>query len=573
MQWMSNIRMAYKIFCLVLVAAVGMGVISYTGYFYLAKSSQNMDVMVHEKMPAKEYLSNENVEVRKVQASMLEAISAKDLARRAKMKNDLEQVYAVEYNTIWQQYLAVSQNVPEAMQLVPEAEAGWKAYQKTAAEVIDLTIQGNIEQAIVLYSTVGIKNLNSLKNTLAYLKEICDNNVTEMDEQTKNDSSAANKTMLLITGIAFLLLLGAAVFIVREISHTLRSMTLACNELQQGNFREQERTLLRGDEFGEMADALVKVRTDLRNLLRNIHSSAEQLAASSEQLTASSGQAASAATQAAGAVTQAADAAVRQQEAVDTSTQAVEKVNHTVKEIETNAQQVAQNSEAAAAKAEQGNTSVDEVVGKMKAAETTVQSSAALVERLGERSQEIGQIVDTISGIAGQTNLLALNAAIEAARAGELGRGFAVVAEEVRKLAEQSQEAAQKISELIMTIQQDTAEAVDSMRQGRNGVVSGAKSVEGLRTQFAEIAGLVNGVSAEIKGIASAMQGAAADAGQITTAVQKIDHHSHTVAKEMQTVSSTTEEESASAEEIASASEALSKLAQELQNSVKIFKI
>ena len=85
---------------------------------------------------------------------------------------------------------------------------------------------------------------------------------------------------------------------------------------------------------------------------------------------------------------------------------------------------------------------------------------------LGDRSQEVGQIVDTISGIAGQTNLLALNAAIEAARAGEQGRGFAVVAEEVRKLAEQSQEAAKHIADLISHIQADTEDAVQAMQEG-----------------------------------------------------------------------------------------------------------
>ena len=92
--------------------------------------------------------------------------------------------------------------------------------------------------------------------------------------------------------------------------------------------------------------------------------------------------------------------------------------------------------------------------------EKTVANSVAVVTKLGERSKEIGQIVENISGIAGQTNLLALNAAIEAARAGEQGRSFAVVAEEVRKLAEQSQEAAKQIANLIGEIQGDTDKAL-----------------------------------------------------------------------------------------------------------------
>lgn len=113
----------------------------------------------------------------------------------------------------------------------------------------------------------------------------------------------------------------------------------------------------------------------------------------------------------------------------------------------------------------------------MKNITEQVSVSAQVVGNLGKRSDEIGQIVETISGIAAQTNLLALNAAIEAARAGEQGRGFAVVADEVRKLAEQSAEAAANISKLIITIQQDTNSAVESIENGNRGVKDGMESV------------------------------------------------------------------------------------------------
>ncbi|MBP8599009.1 MAG: hypothetical protein KBI24_07325 [Selenomonas sp.] len=154
-------------------------------------------------------------------------------------------------------------------------------------------------------------------------------------------------------------------------------------------------------------------------------------------------------------------------------------------------------------------------VAQIRSVESTVGESAKIVDKLGKRSQEIGQIVETISGIAGQTNLLALNAAIEAARAGEHGRGFAVVAEEVRKLAEQSQDAAQQMA-------------------------------------------------AEIKTVAD-------DAVRIETEVAQIETNGGQVADEMQSVSAATEEQSASAGEIASASDSLAQLAQDLQGSLRKF--
>ncbi|MCM0759498.1 methyl-accepting chemotaxis protein [Sporomusa sphaeroides DSM 2875] len=132
----------------------------------------------------------------------------------------------------------------------------------------------------------------------------------------------------------------------------------------------------------------------------------------------------------------------------------VEQISDGISEVAANSDYVSSNSGQAADKAQEGNTAVDKAVSQMIHIEQTVNNSSQVVAKLGERSKEIGQIVDTISGIAGQTNLLALNAAIETARAGEQGKGFAVVAEEVRNLAEQSQTAAKQIAALINEIRE-----------------------------------------------------------------------------------------------------------------------
>lgn len=199
-------------------------------------------------------------------------------------------------------------------------------------------------------------------------------------------------------------------------------------------------------------------------------------------------------------------------------------------------------------------------------------ASADVVAKLGENSQQIGQIVEAISSIAEQTNLLALNAAIEAARAGEYGRGFAVVAEEVRKLAAESQESAEQIKERIGSIQKDTAEAVESMNAGTEEVKSGTAAIREVGARFADILSMVNGINEQMEEITGSVKKVADGADNIVKAVDSIDSISRKTAENTGSISAATEEQSASNEEIAAASQSLSKMAADMQTAIGKFK-
>lgn len=395
-----------------------------------------------------------------------------------------------------------------------------------------------------------------------------------VDENEVLFASARLRQLILVaTFITILIVLIIAFLMSNRIAKPLVTMVEACDELAAGDFRDKPRQILRKDEIGQLAAALENMRGSLRAVLKQVNESAETVAASSEELTASAEQSSLAVTQVAETISDVAQGAEKQLKEVDETSAVVDQMSASIQQVAASANQVSSNSSQAAEMAKEGDKSVEKAISQMAHIEQTVNNSAQVVANLGERSKEIGQIVDTISGIAGQTNLLALNAAIEAARAGEQGRGFAVVAEEVRKLAEQSQDAAKKISTLISEIQEDTNKAVAAMDEGTREVKVGTEVVTTAGQVFKEITTLVTRVSEQVKEISVGIQQMSSGSQQIVAAVNEIEGHSKTAVGHAQMVSAATEEQAASMEEIASSSQSLAKLAQNLQTTVSHFRV
>ncbi|MPM42739.1 Methyl-accepting chemotaxis protein McpB [bioreactor metagenome] len=326
-------------------------------------------------------------------------------------------------------------------------------------------------------------------------------------------------------------------------------------------------------EVNQLSHALTDMQNNLREISKQIMESSEQVAASSQQLTASADQSAQAANQVASTIAEVANGTQMQLNAVDHTVAVVEQMSAGIQQVAAKTNEVANATGSTAAAANQGGDSIKTAMSQMANIEKAVTYSADVVSKLGQRSQEIGQIVDTISGIAGQTNLLALNAAIEAARAGELGRGFAVVADEVRKLAEQSQEAAKHIAELIGEVRGDTDNAITAMNEGTNQVRLGSEVVNTAGKAFGDVVVHINNISAKVRDISGEIEQMASGSQQIVSSVRDIDDISKAAAEQTETVSAATEEQSAAMEEIAASSQSLSRMAEQLQQAVRRFKI
>lgn len=381
------------------------------------------------------------------------------------------------------------------------------------------------------------------------------------------------RSIAIVIVLVMLLVSGVVWFAARRLTQPLQEVVEYSKKIAQGNLAGENLKVNSNDEIGHLAAAFNNMTENLRNLIKKIDLTTEQVAASSEQLTASAQQSAYASSQVASVISDVAAGSEKQFGIVNDTSAIVDRMVSDIQHVAQNAENVAVTSNKAASSAKDGTKAIAVSISQMGNIEKTVTKSTQVVTKLGERSKEIGQIVDTISGIAGQTNLLALNAAIEAARAGEQGRGFAVVAEEVRKLAEMSQVAAKQISELIGQIQVDTDHAVIAMDEGTKEVKIGTEVVNNADRAFHEISELVGQVSEQVKEITTAIRQMAEGSKQIASAVQKLDNISKDTADQTQTVSAATEEQSASMEEIAASSQALARLAEELQNAVGKFSL
>ena len=262
--------------------------------------------------------------------------------------------------------------------------------------------------------------------------------------------------MLLIFGVGISIAAKKGVAPIRKVEETLEMMA-------DGDLTVPDVQIDGTDEIASLANSMNKTKDKLRKLLQVISNSAQQVAASSQQLTASADQTSESITNVANNIVSMAGAVSEQTNVLGDMRDKAGDMGRQMDDVLAKSKIMQQAAENSRQGAEDGQAAVVTAVAQMERMSQQMAESAQVVIGLGERSKEIGQIVDTITGITAQTNLLALNAAIEAARAGEAGKGFAVVAEEVRKLAAESAEAAQNIAELIRTIQTDTDSAVKAM--------------------------------------------------------------------------------------------------------------
>ena len=327
-----------------------------------------------------------------------------------------------------------------------------------------------------------------------------------------------------------------------------------------------------GDEIAEMGIWFNQFISKLREIVIDVKHASKVVSSSSQQLSAAVEESNAAMNTISSTITEIATGMQENASAVEETSASVQEVAGSAESVARTSQETVESSTNAQKFAEKGSDAVKDILTSINEVAKSSIEVGNTISQLEESSNQIGEILNIISGIANQTNLLALNAAIEAARAGEHGRGFAVVAEEIRKLAEQSDSSTKEIASLVQGIQGKTSEVVVNVSSQEKKIHQSVDKAKLIDQNIKEILDSVNNVVIRINDIASASEEQAAATEQMSKSVDSVSKITDVAARNSNEISSSVQEQVSTLEEIGATTEEIASMSQLLDNQVNQFK-
>lgn len=453
----------------------------------------------------------------------------------------------------------------ESPQLVADLQKSQKKYQALISSSEERNVYQNLESELQEYLQARSQmierkasgqptdpaNMNAISRTgdqisdnLARLKDLNHQGAAESSAQASQQYEDAKVAVALLIVTSSLLTILLAALITRSLTQPIQAALGAAERIAQGDLT-QEITVEGKDEPAQLLNAVTHMQKALRQVIQQILETSSQLASASTQLQAAT------------------DDNTRnlhqQSDEVEQAATAITEMTTAVEEVANNATSTSEASQESEKTAYRGRTQVQDTAHEIKELVANMSQTSSTMEDLAEKAQSISTVLDVIRKISEQTNLLALNAAIEAARAGEQGRGFAVVADEVRALAQRTQDSTTEIEQIISSIQNGTQDAVEAMRDSNARVQKTLTAAEQAEEALQTIAQAISGINERNLVIASASEEQAQVAREVDRSLVNIRDLS---------VQST-----ANATQTSSAIESLTQMAQALKQQVSRFQI
>jgi methyl-accepting chemotaxis protein len=387
--------------------------------------------------------------------------------------------------------------------------------------------------------------------------------------------SQARNEIIYISAALFILISLLLFFNSNNVIKALNQMIDQCGEISKGNLSQKipESLSRRKDELGKLTETFSVMQSHLRKIIGSAADISSDLSAASEELSASSQEVSASADEVSRSIQNVASGAEEQTAVIQDSKNNINNLGQRIKQANQISAQMQNNASEVVESIDAGQTKVNKSIDDIENVKGNSDQAAAQINKLGELSSEIEAIINLINDIASQTNLLALNAAIEAARAGEAGRGFSVVADEIRNLAEESENATEKISVLITDIQAAVKEANNKMVNTERVVENSIDSIQETGDSFNKIDSTVKSLNSLIKKIDLNLGEIKEESREVNSHMEEISEVSSQTAANSEEVSASSQEQSRVTEEIVKSAENLTVMAQDLTAIVSQFKL
>lgn len=540
---LSNLKIGTKLLSAFLIVAAIAALLGGFGIIYMRTMAQNSDAMYEQMLEPLVEMSGVATKFQEARTLMRETMDTTNAAERQSLIN--ERTAIRKSVDEWAARLEPKLETDKARKLFAAFKEANQAYGVCVKKTIELDNAGKTEEAKASFYSMETENAaKALQKAIENMIEAKRAQAKHIAEANRDKASNSTRYMGIAIILGVLLSIGFGLTITKLIVKPLQQAVAAADKIAGGDLTATL-TSTTDDETGHLIQAIQTMSESLRSMVSQIAAISSGLASASNQLHTAS--------------TQIATGAEEVAAQTGTVATASEEMAATSNDIAHNCHAAADGAGVAAAATRSGFEIVRHTVDGIRIRGEHTKENAAVVTKLGERSEQIGAIVGTIEDIADQTNLLALNAAIEAARAGEMGRGFAVVADEVRALAERTTKATKEISTMIRAIQQETKVAISSMEEGVKVTEQGASEAAQLETSLQQILDQVNDVTMQISQIATAAEQQTATTSEVTTNIQQ--------------VTEVVQHTAAGAEETAAAAAQLSGQARDLQSLVARFRL
>lgn len=509
----------------------------------LLSLNKNTAMLTNKSLPSVALLKGIQVDITKVRKDEFSLLPNAKHPKIAEWIEGLEQWRKnVQQGILSYEALALSEQEKRSFKVFKDT---WNSYISETQQYNSLLAQGDAEKAneIVLSSfATYAKALNSLDDTLSLNDEL----ISKIKAEAQSESQSTQLTAAVGSLVIICMIILSSVLLSRVICKPVNRALWFASQIAKGQLNNtiDEKELTK-DELGTLLKELVLMQNNLHSLVSEVSDSTIQLTTAVEEVSAISAQTAS--------------GMQNQQLELSSVASAMTEMQAAVNEVAQNTESGATSANSATEVAKHGTEILNKTIQEIDKVTKTIQNTDELASDLENNSSSINVVVDVIRGIAEQTNLLALNAAIEAARAGEQGRGFAVVADEVRSLAQRTQESTTQIVDIVEDLQEKTNKMGEASRECQSGIATCVDQV--------------NEAGEQIDMIEHSVENIAQMSTHIATACSEQNSVSEELNRSVEHINSASSEMAEGTSQTAIACQEISSLAHNLQSRMGAFKL